>query len=271
MAILSKVKLMLQNILEQFSQISTDKGLLQYDGEELVEGAVVYVIDEEGNQSKPEDGDYYLGEEDGRTLVVEDGKITEIKETEPEGEQVEVETEDQEEPEEEKKEDEEKEDEEKEDKEDKNKEKFNKIKAVFEESYQEKEQKIIGAIRAKGFDCWLVEAGDDYAVVECWIDETASYVYYKFPISWDENGEAVAGDGEEVKSAFVPVKEEQPVVEETFSKEEKESLENEISELKARIAELEEKPSEKPANVRFKNQVMKTDDEKLNNLLRYCK
>lgn len=78
MAKLNKIKVMLQNILNQFGSVSTDKGILQYDGEELEVGAGVVLVDEEGNESIAEDGNYYLGEEDGRTIVVENSAIKEI-------------------------------------------------------------------------------------------------------------------------------------------------------------------------------------------------
>ena len=83
MAILDKVKLMLQTVLEEFvKQISTDKGLLQYDADELEVGVRVSLINEEGEAVTAEDGDYKL--EDDRILVVADGAISEIKEPENE-------------------------------------------------------------------------------------------------------------------------------------------------------------------------------------------
>ena len=96
MAKLNKIKLMLQSILSQFGQLTTDKGILQYDGEELEVGASVVLIDEEGNESKAEDGNYFLGDEDGRTVVVENSAIKEIiepKEEEQAEEPVEAEEE----------------------------------------------------------------------------------------------------------------------------------------------------------------------------------
>ena len=59
--------------------IATDKGELLYEGE-LAEGTEVFVADEEGNRTPAEDGDYIL--EDGRTLKVAEGKVTEIAEAE---------------------------------------------------------------------------------------------------------------------------------------------------------------------------------------------
>lgn len=96
MAKINKIKVMLQNILNQFGSVSTDKGILQYDGEELEVGVGVVLVDEEGNESIAEDGNYYLGEEDGRTLVVENSAIKEIivPEETPAEETIEAEDED---------------------------------------------------------------------------------------------------------------------------------------------------------------------------------
>lgn len=78
MAKLNRIKMMLQSMLNAFNQVTTDKGILRYDGEELEEGVGVVLVDEEGNESLVEDGQYYLGDEDGRTLVIAGGIIKEI-------------------------------------------------------------------------------------------------------------------------------------------------------------------------------------------------
>jgi len=91
MSKLNKVKLMLQKILVELNSVVTDKGTLIFPDEELAVGVSVMIQDEEGNQSSPEDGKYYLGEEDGRTLVIENGVVTEIIVPEPEQEEQPVE------------------------------------------------------------------------------------------------------------------------------------------------------------------------------------
>lgn len=289
MGVLNNVKVMLQSILEQFTkQVSTDKGLLQYEGDELEVGIRVSIVDEEGNATEAENGVYTL--EDGTALTVENGAITEIKEVEVEAEEAEPaeeggepaengENEGGDEPSEPTGDDsgddssdegEDSQDEgESEDEnvpENKKKKKFSKIQEIFEESYEEKEAKIISAIRSKGFDCWLIQAGDDFAIVEVWNDVNGDYIHYRFPISW-EGEEAIAGDPVEVKSEYVPVNQEPVVEEETFSKEEKEQLENEIASLKAKIEELENKPAANSAKQQFRNQVKTTDNEKLDNFI----
>ena len=72
---MSKIKEMLKSILVQLGEVTTDKGILTYDGE-LAKG--VEVKNEDG--SKPADGEYKL--EDGKVIVVKDGFVDEVKEAE---------------------------------------------------------------------------------------------------------------------------------------------------------------------------------------------
>ena len=71
-----KVKLTLQKLLLQFGEMSTDKGLLEYTGEELVVGAEVFI---DGNPAP--DGEYKIAED--KVIVVADGKVAAIKEPAP--------------------------------------------------------------------------------------------------------------------------------------------------------------------------------------------
>ena len=179
MKLSTKIKLALRSLVLNAGSLETDKAVLQYEGDELEVGKEVF-IEVEGEIVPAEDGEYVAGE---KTYVVADGKVTEIKEEEKETieETVEVTA---------------------------SKQKFNAIKAVYEDSYEDKERKIIEAIRGLGFnDSWLVEAGDDFAVVEIWNDEAGDYKHTRFEISWNEDGEAIASNPVEVKSEFVPVEE----------------------------------------------------------------
>lgn len=77
---LGKLKIALQKILaETFAQVSTNKGILAWDGDSQMPevGQNVYSFDEEGNQIDVEDGNYEL--EDGTVIVVEGGKVAEIR------------------------------------------------------------------------------------------------------------------------------------------------------------------------------------------------
>lgn len=67
----------LGNSLIEFRSVNTDKAVLVWDGEDdIKEGVSVYIVDEEGNRSIPEDGEY-VGE-DKITYVVESGIVKEI-------------------------------------------------------------------------------------------------------------------------------------------------------------------------------------------------
>ena len=83
MSKLNKVREMLQSILAQFERLSTDNGLLSFDGDELEVGMSVNIVDEEGNESPAPDGEYKDGE--GVVYVIKEGKVEEIRE--PDGTQ----------------------------------------------------------------------------------------------------------------------------------------------------------------------------------------
>lgn len=75
---------------EKFGAVTTDKGPLEWDGEEdLKAGDRVYIVDEDGNRQAAPDGDYTI--EDGKVIVVVDGVVSELRdpaaEVEPESEQ----------------------------------------------------------------------------------------------------------------------------------------------------------------------------------------
>lgn len=82
MSKINKIKALLQSVLAQFAKLATDKGLLSFDGDELEVGMSVMLVDEEGNESVPEDGEYKV--EDGTVYVIADGKVAEIREAENE-------------------------------------------------------------------------------------------------------------------------------------------------------------------------------------------
>ena len=93
----------------------------------------------------------------------------------------------------------------------------------------------------------------------------------RYAVSWDENGDAVIGDGEEVKSAFVPVEEDvekTPVEDENLSR--IAELETELNNAKARIEELEATPAASAATEEFEkvNKTPDFKDKRLNNLSR---
>ena len=82
MSKLELIKTKLAKLLLQFATVKTDKAVLEYDAEELVVGTDVFVTDENGERKPAEDGNYVT--EDEKTIVVTDGKVTEILEKEEE-------------------------------------------------------------------------------------------------------------------------------------------------------------------------------------------
>lgn len=79
------VKELMAKMMLDFTVVTTDKGLLEWDGDEdLKQGDKVYIpATEEGEQRKPaEDGDYTT--EDGKVIKVVDGAVAEIVDTQAE-------------------------------------------------------------------------------------------------------------------------------------------------------------------------------------------
>lgn len=80
---ISKIKAALVKVLAQFGSVTTDKGVLVWDGDEdLKEGDTVSVEAEDGSTSQAEDGDYKTP--DNKTIVVADGRVAEIRDPEAE-------------------------------------------------------------------------------------------------------------------------------------------------------------------------------------------
>ena len=78
---LKKIKAVLRSLLVEMGEVSTDKGILIWDGDEDIKvGDAVKGVDEEGNDIEVADGEYTT--EDKKVIVVAEGKVTEIKEPE---------------------------------------------------------------------------------------------------------------------------------------------------------------------------------------------
>ncbi len=83
MSKINRFKTALAKLLAAFGNVSTDKGVLSWDGEEdLKAGDAVYLEDAEGNRSDAPDGDYITS--DNKTIVVEGGRVSEIRDPEAE-------------------------------------------------------------------------------------------------------------------------------------------------------------------------------------------
>lgn len=227
-----------QNEPEETEMIHTDKGKLEWDNEEedLKAGDAVYIRDEEGNRNPAPDGDYTT--EDGKVIKVKDGIVTEIVDDKAEVSE-----------------------------EEKKVSKFRRIKEAFEETYNEKMQKIqeaIYALRNKEDEWWwLVEAGDDFAVINVY-EEDGDH-YYRYAIKWNEDGSAEASDETEVKPMFVPLDYKSPF------ENENEELRKENETLKKENAKLKATPAAKPAHkeVVSAGKTEKTGVKGLDRLARY--
>ena len=209
--------------------IETDKGKLEWDNEEedLKAGDAVYVRDEEGNRVPAPDGDYTT--EDGKVIKVADGKVTEIVDPKAEVSEEEVKA--------------------------KRISKFQKVKQAFEESFDTKMREISNAI-AKVIDTenwYLCDAGDDFGVVEVWNEETYESRYFRYAITWNEDGTANASDPVEVKLMFVPVDMESPFAK--GNEEEMAALKQENASLKAEVEKLKKTPAAKPAHMEVQTSV----------------
>ena len=75
-------KMFFRSLLTKLGEVKTDKAVLTYDGDgELEVGMEVFVeteADDTIEYMHPEDGEYVM--EDGRTIVIKDGFVEEIKE-----------------------------------------------------------------------------------------------------------------------------------------------------------------------------------------------
>ena len=83
MSKINRFKTALAKLLAAFGNVSTDKGILSWDGDEdLKAGDAVFIEDAEGNRSDAPDGEYITS--DNKTIVVADGKVSEIRDPEAE-------------------------------------------------------------------------------------------------------------------------------------------------------------------------------------------
>ena len=237
MNVKNQIKAKLAAMLGKFGNVTTDKATLTWDGDgELEAGMEVYILDEDGNRQKPEDGDYTT--EDGKVIAVADGIVTEIRDKEaevaPEGEENDM--------------------------------KAQKMAtlAKFEESYEEKERKIAEAIAAangEGFYFYLVEAGEGYAVICWWTDEDYTDHFRRYEVTENEDGTFTIGEYVEGHMGFIPDTAEEPVPAEPEPAEEDETMANamsavldEIKTIKAEMATLKGQPAAQPAHEEFKSE-----------------
>ena len=231
---LTRIKAALAKVLLELGTVTTDKGILSWDGDDDLEAGVnVYIEDEEGNRTQAADGDYKT--RDGKVIRVADGKVSEIVDDEAE-----VAPKDG----------------------DGTEERMRRIAAAFSESYDEKYRKIADAIAADGsagIGFYVAEAGDDYAVVCMW-DEQYNESYIRYSVSWGEDGMPSVSGATEVKPAFVPVGELEQMradaAEAVTLRAQVTEKTGRIAELEAQVQKLEKAPAAKPAHEAVKTSAM---------------
>ena len=127
---LNKIKLALSKLLEvQMSYITTDKGILYFEGENLKVDQQVWLKDENEENLTPEAGTYVS---DTQEFKIEGGRIAEITDI------------------------------------DINKQKFSMHKEEMAATYQEIERKLVDLMWELGYDCYLIENNSEYAIFDVW-------------------------------------------------------------------------------------------------------
>lgn len=223
---------------QKFGSVSTDKGTLIWEGDEdLAAGMAVWQNDADGNRIEAADGDYTV--EDQKVISVADGKVAEIRDKEaevaPEEGSVEAA---------------------KETMRKTIRDKFAQLRQVFSYDLDEVWRHAYDALREiltqEEYEySYIVELGNDYMIVERWIDgeERGAYVRYSISISEDGFVTVDTDSAEEVKRAWVPV--DRSAADES----EAEQLRSQLADRDAEIAALKAKlqqPAGKPAHEAYR-------------------
>ena len=232
---MKRFKAALLKALAEFANVTTDKGILAWDGDEdLKVGDAVYIEDAEGNRTPAEDGDYKT--DDNKTIVVADGKVSEITDPEMEVEPTEGEAEE----------------------------------AVAEEAAEEDELTPYNTDKG-GILCKEIAEGAEVYV----LDEEGNPVAAPSEDYALEDGRILeVSEGKIVKITEPEVVEETPAEEPEVVaaiKAENEALKAEVEELKRQIETLQAQPLAKPAHdeVTTTQKFEKTGDKGLDKLSRY--
>ena len=246
---LTKLKLALQRLLVEYTALTTDKGILYFEEDNIKTDIQVYLEDENGDKQVAESGVY---ETETQTITVEAGRVKEIIEKTTDEEMTDEKT--------------------------KKKEAFEAQKMNFEATYQEIQRNIYNALDKAHIYCYIVENTNEYVIVSVWDEAEGTDKLFKYNITVEEDGKVTLGDGFEVRIEYVAKMEEQTAqtpVEDTVEPtpapidepapapidepadpqptEKEVELNKEIEALKAKIAELESKPAANPPTEDFEN------------------
>ena len=198
--------LQLASLIAKFSTVNTDKGQLTAT-DEIAEGVEVYIKDEtSGEFIAAPDGDY---ETEESIITVKDGKVEKIEAKEATQETT-TETMNEE---------------------------FSKKVQLAEQSYNDLMQKIHNAI---GEDNYVIDAGDGWAVIVVYKDDTEKT--YRYTYSLDAEGNVILGERVEVYPRYVTDEEAKQLdfAEQAPADEQAEDPKDaQIKELETKITELE--------------------------------
>ena len=221
----------LKSLLVKLESVRTvdDKDLM-VDGE--LEVGKDILIDVDGEYEPAPSGEYDTGE---KVIVVEAGRITEIREKEPE-------------PDPDPK------------PEDLRKQSFNALREHFSQTYEERVRKIVAAIIALGYSDYgyVVEASDEHAVWAYWDDATQEEKFVSFSLVWADE-EVTASNPVEVVPTFKAKDAPDPA--DPAATAEMESVKAENAELKATVEQLKAENAELKAKAALPPAGDEPDDE----------
>lgn len=226
-----------------FGSVATDKGVLHWDGDAALKvGDPVRMVAEDGAESEAVDGTYIS---ESHTIEVAGGAVKAITEAEvkaaEEEKPAEVETETTEEMKAEEAEAEAPAIEQEAEVEQKNE--AAEMVARMAQSFDDKYKAIYRAFDALGMDVYIIEAGDTFAVVEVYVE--GEYKFFRYALSFAEDGSAVLGERIEVFPAFATA-EEKAEIESKYA-----AIEAELGEVKAELAAVKKAPVTKTAHERY--------------------
>lgn len=248
---MNRLKEALARMLQELGSVTTDRGALQWDGEDdLRAGMDVYTGEGEDRAPAP-DGDYRT--EDGKVIRVENGKVAEIRDDSAEvagaAQQPEPARDPEPEPE---------------------RSPAELVREALSKTYDEKQRLIYEALSrlmARDVYFYLAEAADDYAVAWEWNGADDTTRYMRYALTW-ENDVPVPGEAVEVRAAFIPVD-----MEVTFEEvsAERDSLRAELEEVRAELERLRAEPLARPAHEEVKGgaSTKPTGNRGLDRLARY--
>lgn len=170
---LNKIKLALSKLLEvQMSYITTDKGILYFEGENLKVDQQVWLKDENEENLTPEAGTYVS---ETQEFKIEGGRIAEITDI------------------------------------DMSKQKFSMHKEEMAATYQEIERKLVDLMWELGYNCYLIENNSEYAIFNVWGEYGEMYLRLDITVD-PETGDILSlSNPTEMVRTYVEKFEEQPV------------------------------------------------------------